>query len=72
MLCPICGALSENVTSADFDGLAVRCKHCGEFEIEDAALNNLLRLQEPARVVALERAKRSARKQVPTITSTCL
>lgn len=71
MQCPICGALAENVTKADFDGLGVRCKNCGDFEVADSALNNFLRLQEPERVAALEKAKQFATTPVPTISSAC-
>ncbi len=61
MQCSVCGAEAENITSGDFDGLVVRCKHCGEYEVSDAALNDLLRLDFEARVAALEAAKRAAR-----------
>ncbi|MBX9861254.1 MAG: hypothetical protein K2Y42_00760 [Hyphomicrobium sp.] len=60
MQCSVCGAEAENLTSGDFDGLVVRCKRCGEYEVADAVLNELLRLDFDARVTALETAKRAA------------
>lgn len=43
MQCPVCGAVAENI-SPDFDGLAVRCHNCGEFDVAGPALNDPLRL----------------------------
>ena len=57
MQCPICGAIAQTI-SPDSDGLAVRCHNCGEFEVAEPALNDLLRLDATARAAALERAKR--------------
>jgi hypothetical protein len=60
MQCSVCGAEAENLTSGDFDGLVVRCKRCGEYEVADAVLNDLLRLDFDARMAALDAAKRAA------------
>lgn len=60
MQCAICGAEAEDLKSGDFDGVIVRCKHCGEYEIVDAALNDFLRLDYDARVAALDQAKSAA------------
>ena len=60
MQCSICGAEAENLTPGDYDGLVVRCKRCGEYEVSDNALNDLLRLDFDARVAALDTAKRVA------------
>ena len=60
MQCSICGAEAENLTPGDYDGLVVRCKRCGEYEVSDNALNDLLRLDFDARVAALDTAQRAA------------
>jgi len=60
MQCSVCGAEAEDLTSGDFDGLVVRCKRCGEYEIADAALNDFLRLDYDDRVALLEKAKGAA------------
>lgn len=60
MDCPICGAEATNATPGDFDGLIVECKHCGDYEVPDDALNSLLRLDFDARKAALEKAKAAA------------
>jgi hypothetical protein len=57
MNCPICGAEATNATPGNFDGLIVECKHCGEYEIPDDALNSLIRLDFDARKAALDKAK---------------
>ena len=41
-------------------GLTVTCRHCGEFQVSDEALNALLRLDLPHRTQALQDAKRAA------------
>lgn len=61
MNCPICGAEAINATPGDFDGLIVECKHCGEYEVPDDALNSLIRLDFDARKAALEKARLAAR-----------
>jgi hypothetical protein len=63
MQCSICGAEAENLTPGTYDGLVVRCKRCGEYEVSDDALNGLLRLDFDARVAALDTAKRAAGPQ---------
>jgi len=60
MQCSVCGAEAEDLASGEFDGLVVRCKHCGEYAIEDRALNAFLRLDYDARVAALDKAKTGA------------
>lgn len=61
MQCSICGAEAEDLTSGEYDGIVVRCKRCGEYEIADAALNDFLRLDYDVRVALLEEAKGAAR-----------
>ena len=72
MQCPICGAVAE-ITSPDFDGVAVRCHNCGEFDVAGTALNDLLRLDGTGRAAALDKAKtlRSSRSR-PSVTVACL
>jgi len=60
MDCPICGAEAKNATPGDFDGLIIRCKHCGDYGITDSALNDFIRLDYDARQSALVKAKRAA------------
>ena len=72
MQCPVCGAVAENITKAGFDGLGVRCKNCGNFDVADAALNQLLRLQEPERVASLDKARQCTTGDAPTISLNCL
>ena len=70
MQCSVCGAEAENLAMGDFDGLVVRCKHCGEYEIADDALNGFLRLDYDDRVAALGAAKGAAEAgQRPAIKS---
>jgi len=72
MQCPVCGAVAENI-SPDFDGLAVRCHNCGEFDVAGPALNDLLGLDGTGRAAALEKAKRrSSPGSRPTIGTTSL
>ncbi len=72
MQCSICGAEAEDLTSGDFDGLVVRCKRCGEYEVADSALNDFLRLDYDARVATLEKAKSAAGGARPAITAASL
>lgn len=73
MNCPICGADAKNETPGEFDGLVVDCKHCGEYGIEDAAVNAFLRLPFDARVAVLQKAKeRAARDTRPLIDQSSL
>jgi hypothetical protein len=44
----------------DLDGLAVVCRHCGEFQVSDPALNELLRLDVEERRKALQAARQCA------------
>jgi hypothetical protein len=54
MQCPICGAVAENITRGDYDGLSIRCHNCGDFDVAGSALNNLLRLDGAGRTAALD------------------
>lgn len=73
MQCSVCGAEAEDLTSGDFDGLIVRCKRCGEYEIADGALNDFLRLDYDARVAVLMKAKDAAAAGTrPAITGSML
>jgi hypothetical protein len=68
--CPICGALAENISRPDFDGLGVRCHNCGDFEVAGTVLNHLLRMDVEGRTAALEKAKRITKAGVgPAINS---
>jgi hypothetical protein len=72
MQCQVCAAAAENITRPGFDGLAVRCPRCGDFEVADSALNRLLRCDADERATALEKAKRFAAPRTrPCITTTC-
>jgi hypothetical protein len=73
MQCSVCGAEADNLTPGDFDGLVVRCKRCGDYEVSDTVLNELLRLDFEARVAALDKAKSLAgAEERPAITGACL
>jgi hypothetical protein len=56
--CPICGGEAKNATPGNFDGLIIKCKHCGDYGITDSALNDFLRLDFDARQSALVDARR--------------
>jgi hypothetical protein len=72
MQCPVCGAVAEDIGS-NFDGLAVRCHNCGEFDVAGPALNDLLRLDGTMRAAALDKARRrSSSGSRPTIDTDCL
>lgn len=68
MQCPICGAVAENISPAGFDGLGVRCKNCGAYNVESEALPLLLRKQEPERVRVLDAVRSRSADTQPTIT----
>ena len=73
MQCSVCGAEAEDLSSGEFDGLAVRCKRCGEYQVADSALNAFLRLDYDARVAALDKARSSAGAGTrPTVTTNIL
>jgi hypothetical protein len=73
MQCPVCGAEAEDLAPGDFLGLYVRCKRCGEYQVEDSVLNALLRLDYDRRTAALGKAKNSAAGDGrPAITAACL
>jgi hypothetical protein len=50
MQCPVCGSAAENITRGDFDGLSVRCKRCGDFDIAGSVLNKLARESQEVRM----------------------
>ena len=73
MQCLICGAEAQDLTPGDLDGLMVRCKRCGEYEVAGSALNGLLRLGFNERVDALKKAKKFAQPGArPAISTSCL
>ena len=59
MQCPICAAPARR-HAEDLDGLVVVCRHCGEYQVTDPALNELLRRDVEERREALHAAKRVA------------
>jgi hypothetical protein len=42
MQCCACGAVAQDKTPGDFDGVVINCPRCGEYEIIGSALNNVL------------------------------
>ena len=56
MQCPICAAPTRRLAE-DLDGLVVACRHCGEYQVTDPALNELLRLDLDERRKVLQAAK---------------
>ena len=60
MDCPICGAVAQNISPTEFEGLVVVCRHCGTFEVSDEALNSLIRLDFDGRKAELDKAKQTA------------
>jgi hypothetical protein len=73
MRCPICGGVAKDITRHDYDGLAVRCRNCGDFEIAGTTLKDLVQLDETGRAAALGKAKRFASLGArPTISTTCI
>lgn len=59
MQCAICGAEAEDITPAGFDGIGVRCKSCGDYEVTSVALNGILRLEFEARQERLALARQA-------------
>ena len=59
MQCETCAAPADDLTPGDFDGLVIRCKHCGEYEIAGTVLNALLRLELPGSRVARATTRRA-------------
>ncbi len=73
MQCPICGAEARDLSSGEFDGLIVDCKHCGEYAVAESVFNRLLRLDFDQRTAARDKAKAAAPAGVrPTIDETSL
>jgi hypothetical protein len=73
MQCCACGAVAQDKTPGDFDGVVINCPRCGEYEIIGSALNNVLRLSLPECADALAKAKRVVQTgQRPVIDARCL
>ena len=73
MQCCACGAVAQDKTPGDFDGVVIDCPRCGEYEINGTVLDTVLRLGLPECAVALDKAKRLARAaHRPIIDSRCL
>jgi hypothetical protein len=73
MQCCACGAVAQDKTPGDFDGVVINCPRCGEYEISGSALNNVLRLSLPECSDALAKAKRFVQTgSRPVIDSRCL
>lgn len=73
MQCAVCAAPAESLTPVDFDGVIVRCTHCGDYEVSGTVSDKFLRLGLHERAVALEKAKALATTGTrPAITMDCL
>ena len=73
MQCCACGAVAQDKTPGDYDGVVIVCPRCGEYSISGSALNNVLRLSLPECADALAKAKRFAQTgQRPIIDLSCL
>ena len=73
MQCPICGSVAEDITPPGYDGIGVRCRNCGEFDVSDSTLNELLRRDVRQRTHALVKAKELAPAgERPAIPAGCL
>jgi hypothetical protein len=59
MKCPVCEQEAKDITSRSFDGIAVRCAACGDFEISNTlvATGIFAALDRPMRIGTLENAK---------------
>lgn len=59
MDCPVCGLEAEDITVKTFDGITIRCKSCGDYDISGSVHNaGMLKNLEPEeRLNALKRAK---------------
>src|SRR5438067_2447859 len=66
--CPVCGAPAKKVSSAETDGIVIRCSRCGNYGILSKAFDAFLRLGFDQRVEALKTAKKSASGSMPVIT----
>lgn len=72
MQCCACGAVAQDKTPGDFDGVVIVCPRCGEYEISGTVLNTVLRLSLPECLDVLTKAKRLAQAgQRPIIDARC-
>jgi hypothetical protein len=72
MICPICKLNAEDISGRGFDGIAVRCKLHGDFEVSDTALALLENAEADVWEDALAIAKHFAKPEArPQITSDC-
>jgi hypothetical protein len=72
MHCPVCAAPAEDLTPGSYDGVVVRCRRCGDYQVTGTVFDKLLRLSIEQRSAALEAAKRRTTSGArPTISSTC-
>jgi len=60
--CPICEEEAEDITLKTFDGITIRCKSCGDFDISDSvwAPGALAGKNFEQRIAALNNARREA------------
>lgn len=73
MHCCACGAVAQDKTPGDLDGVIISCPHCGEYEISGTVLDTLLRLTLPECTDALTKAKRFAQgERRPVIDARCV
>jgi hypothetical protein len=61
MKCPICGGKAKDITSADFNGVSVRCLVDGDFDVAPGYVLKLQELSADKRQYALNAAIRAAR-----------
>jgi hypothetical protein len=59
-VCPVCGTQAKDITSPGFDGIGVRCKEHGDFEVSGTALSILAGASLERWADALGKAKRAA------------
>ena len=72
MNCPICKSAAENITDNDFDGKIISCPKCEEYEISGTVENRFSTMSKKDRERALEKAKKFARGNRPSINTMCL
>jgi hypothetical protein len=74
MQCRVCTGAAKDITPADYDGIAVRCPTCGDYEVAGgAALSRFKNASVYERADALKKAKTfQGLAKRPTITTTCL
>lgn len=73
MECPVCTGPAKDITNPGFDGQAVRCPECREFEVADSVERRLRKLTPEGRRTALEKAIAfAAPDQRPAINSLTL